>query len=321
MSLSITPSVIYLGETLTATFKASGGKAPYSYSVTPGGAGGSINPTTGVYTAPTIVLLTIDTVVATDALGATAQATVNVIVDTAIFLNPTRVVVAKGISRSFGATGGTEPYTYSVAAGGAGGTIDSLTGLYTAPNVTGNDVIIATDDLGEVATSLVAIMTPLELFCDILQQEMDLDDGRIYLWDQKINMPIDQDIFIAVGVLNPKPFGNSRVIIPTISGLSEELSVNMHATLSIDIISRGPAARDRKEEVILALNSTYSQSQQEINGFKVFSLSQSFVNLSQEDGAAIPYRFNISCNIQYFVVKSKAIDYYSTFTDTIIINA
>lgn len=90
----------------------------------------------------------------------------------------------------------------------------------------------------------------------------------------------------------------------------------MLATLDIDIISRGPEARDRKEEIILALNSIYAQSQQEGNSFYIGKLPPSarFVNLSNIDGAAIPYRFRISVNLQYAFVKSKAIDYFDTFS-------
>jgi hypothetical protein len=40
-----------------------------------------------------------------------------------------------------------------------------------------------------------------------------------------------------------------------------------------------------------------------------------FVNLSMIDGDAIPYRFNISVNMQYFVRKVKAVAYFDDFAD------
>jgi hypothetical protein len=165
-------------------------------------------------------------------------------------------------------------------------------------------------------------MTALELFCSILKREMSLSADQIYLWDQKINLPIDQRLYVAVGVLSCKPFANIRKMVPGTGGiLTEQLFVNMHATLSVDIISRGPDARDRKEEVILALKSTYSQQVQEANGFYVATLPSGFQNLSEIDGAAIPYRFNISVAIQYQVTKTATVDRYETFTKSVIVDA
>lgn len=160
-------------------------------------------------------------------------------------------------------------------------------------------------------------MTPLERFCDIIRTEMDLEDDQVYLWDQKIKPLPDQRLYVTVGVASVKPFSNTRNLVPNGSVLNEVLSTNVKATLSIDITSRGPDARDRKEEVVLALNSIYSQQQQEAFGFYIAPISTSFTNLSVLDGAAIPYRFNISVALQYKVTKTKAVPFYDTFTDTV----
>jgi hypothetical protein len=98
----------------------------------------------------------------------------------------------------------------------------------------------------------------------------------------------------------------------------------MYAQLQLDIISRGPAARDQKELVILALNSTYSQTQQQANSFLIGTLPAGgqFKNLSNIDGAAIPYRFSIDVGMQYFVSKTTAVPYFNTFpTPEIYTNA
>lgn len=231
-----------------------------------------------------------------------------------LILTSSVTAMATGRQTSFLASGGVAPYVYSIAPGGAGGTINPSTGLYTAPlSTTGKDNIIVTDATLATATKSILSCTPLELFCDILQTEMGLAQGRVYLWDQKIDQPKDNGLYIAVGVLSCKPFGNNTPIDGSGAGLNAVQSVNMFATLSVDIISRGPEARDRKEEVIMALNSIYSQSQQEANSFYIAKISSGFNNLSNIDGAAIPYRFNISVNMQYFVTKTKAVPYFDDF--------
>lgn len=230
------------------------------------------------------------------------------------------------LQASFLAINGTPPYVYSVVAGGAGGVINSSSGLYTAPGVVNGglyglplkefDTIQAQDSLGVVATSQILVGAPLMLFCEILQNYMNLANGRVYLWDQKIFQPTDSGLYIAVSVISCKPFASTNAPDGSASGLVSDQSVNMHATLQVDIISRDTEARDRKEELILALNSDYSRSQQEANSFYIAQLppGSQFINLSSPDGAAIPYRFNISVAMQYFFVKNVAVPYFNTFT-------
>lgn len=241
-------------------------------------------------------------------------------------LTQSKSALAPGLTASFLGVGGGSGMTYSVISGGAGGTINSSTGLYTAPSTVNPDLkklydtIMVQDNLGAVATSRILVGTPLMLVCEILQREMGLANGRVYLWDQKIMQPTDSDLYIAVSNSSCKPFA-SNIGPGLVGGVTDwsvvEQRVNMHAILDINIISRGPAARDRKEEIILALSSLYSEAQQEANSFHIGKLPPGarFLNLSQVDGAAIPYRYQISVGMQYTVVKSKAADYFDTFED------
>jgi hypothetical protein len=235
-----------------------------------------------------------------------------------LFLRATKSALAPGLTASFGAGGGVEPYVYTVAPDGAGGTIDSDTGLYTAPAIQNQspklqeDTIIVTDDNGDTAELPIKVCTPLELFCDIIQKEMGLADGRVYIYNQKYMEPKDNGLYVAVGIVNPKPFGNTNKMLD--SGESEQ-SVNMMTSLLVNAISRGPEALNRKEEIIMALNSNYSQNQQAGNSFFVAPITSNFVNLSEIDGAAIPFRFAMTVNIQYFVKKVKAEDYFDDFAE------
>lgn len=233
--------------------------------------------------------------------------------------------VGPGITSSFLAIGGMEPYVYSVLPGGAGGSINSSTGVYTAPIILRSspnqayDVIQAKDAASSVISSRILIGSPLILLCDIIRNEMNLKEDRVYLWDQKTFQPHDYDPYIAISVPTCKPFGNINSYGGSTGGLLSNQAVNMLAHIDIDILSRGPAARDRKEEVILALNSNYSNSQQYANAFSIGRISTGFLNLSQVDGAAIPYRYKISCQMQYMYVKSKSVDYFDSFSNVSIV--
>lgn len=225
---------------------------------------------------------------------------------------------------SFLAVGGTEPYTYSVVAGGAGGTIVSNTGMYTAPNTFSSeagrryDTILVTDDDGATATAQVLIGPPLLLFCEIIQRYMGLANGRVYIWDQKINQPKDNDIYIAVAVSSCHSFGASKRFNTTTN--KSEQFVSMRADLDVNIISRGPGARDRKEEIILAVNSDYSVRQQDINSFWISKRDNNrFINLSNPDGAAIPYRFMIGMRLLYSFAKDENTEYFDDFSSASVI--
>lgn len=232
-----------------------------------------------------------------------------------------------GFSTSVLASGGTEPYVYSVVAGGAGGTIDPDTGEYTAPATVNFDpaksfdTIQVTDDDLNTATGAILIATPFGLVAEIIQREMDIDPDHIYYWDQKIFQPKDSDLYVALSIERCKPLANVNTYFggteddDTTSDSRQGLS--MQATIGIDIISRSMEAFYRKEEVLLALNSNYARFQQSANGFQIAQLpaNGTFLNLSVLDGAAIPYRFHFSINILYVFKKTTSVPYFDNFEE------
>jgi len=233
-------------------------------------------------------------------------------------LSANTLAISPGLTSSFLAIGGTGPYSYSVAGGGVGGTINS-SGFYTAPSqpsgvsfLNGFDTIIVTDALFATASLQILVAGPLFLFCDIIQNQLNLAAGSVYLWDQKINIPIDGGLYVAVSSLNQKAFGSSNSYNPT-TGLVDTQSVNMQSDLQLDIFSRSTLARDRKEEIVMALDSVYAQQQMAMNSFSIGRLPSQFTNLSSVDGAAILYRYSITVRMQYFVTKTGSVPYYSSF--------
>lgn len=234
-------------------------------------------------------------------------------------ISQSATILAPNRGAAFGASGGVEPYSFAVVPGGAGGTVNASTGIYTAPNVFGADTVRVTDAAAATATAHISVGNPLQLLCDILRRELGLASNRVYLWNQKIMQPTDDGLYIAVGMPAPRPFGNVARFTPSVSGGEADQWVAMVALVDIDVVSKSTAALDRKEEVLLALASFYSQRQQEANGFSIGRLSSRILNLSEVDGAAIPYRFRISVNMQYAFSKTTAgASYYDTFQrDTI----
>lgn len=238
-----------------------------------------------------------------------------------VTVSQSATAVGAGITASFLGSGGTGPYIYSVLPGGAGGSIDATTGRYTAPIIISSnpdlayDTIQAMDQVGDTGTAVIMIGQPLFLFCDIIQKGLGLANGRVYIWDQKIMQPTDSGLYIAVAEQTSKVIGSSNEQVSEGGELISVQSVVTQATLLIDFISRGPSARERKEELIAVLNSDYSRSQQDANNFYIASLSvnSKFVNLSEVDGAAIPYRYQIPVHVQYMVKRALPTPFFDDF--------
>lgn len=236
----------------------------------------------------------------------------------AFSLSASYTAISPNLNSSFLATGGVAPYTYSILPGaGAGGTINAMTGVYTAASNYGVDTVLATDSspTPQMATLDILVGSAVQLVCDIIQTYMGLSQGRVYVYNTKINIPTDSGLYVAVGVHSLKPFGNSLI---TYNGVATQ-GINMLARLDINIMSRSVDALNLKERVLLAFNSVYAEQQMELNSFFIAPISVGFVNLSQIDGSAIPYRFVITSQLQYFVPASENIPYMDTFVPAQIV--
>lgn len=233
---------------------------------------------------------------------------------------PAYAELAAGVPRNFQWSGGTPPYQARLTGEGQFSLEDNLVaGNYVAPFPQPQDVrkqvatITVTDSLGASVEADIFICTPLQLLGRILQRELGLDEGRVYLWDQKINAPTDSGLFIAISALAPKCYSNRNYFNSETD--NQEQGSSWATDVDIDIISRGPEARDRKEEVVMALASQYSVQQQELNSFSIAQIPTSIRNLSEIDGAAIPYRFNFSVKLLYNVKKIQPAAFFDTFED------
>jgi hypothetical protein len=130
------------------TFTASGGKEPYTYSIVsgPGEIVGAIYTATGSGIAIVRV---------TDSDLKTDDATVTVNDAGPLTISPPSIEIAINKTYPFTACGGQEPYVFSVTQGK--GTIDPVTGLYTAPDKQEVGRVMVEDNLGSKDTANVTV--------------------------------------------------------------------------------------------------------------------------------------------------------------------
>lgn len=143
-ALAVSPAGARIAAGAQIVFSASGGTAPYSWSVA-NAAIGTINATTGTFVAGAAGGVT--TVTARDAAGASASQSVTV---TPLAIAPNTATVAIGASAALSVSGGTAPFTWT-SANPAVATITSL-GVLTGVSA-GTTTVSVRDANGVTATS------------------------------------------------------------------------------------------------------------------------------------------------------------------------
>jgi Domain of unknown function (DUF5122) beta-propeller len=152
-AVGFTPGATTADGGQTLTLSGTGGQGPYTYSVVSGA--GTVNVSTGLFTAPATAGTTVIRV--TDANSGTSQISINNYA--ALRITPPSLTLTAGAGQTmqFSGTGGFGGYTYTLVSGP--GTL-SPTGFYTAANTSGTATVQVTDSLG---TSAVATVRSLRI--------------------------------------------------------------------------------------------------------------------------------------------------------------
>lgn len=180
-TITVTPNPAFVATNASQQFTAvgrdaNGNTAPISpaptWSVVPGGAGGTINASSGLYTAPGAVGVGFDTVRATSgSVSGSARANITApgaLASIVVTPNPATVVVNGTVqftATGFDANGVVVPtpgLVWSVVPAVGGGTINSATGLFTAGAVAGtfNNAVQATSGTVSGFATVTVTSTP-----------------------------------------------------------------------------------------------------------------------------------------------------------------
>lgn len=154
--LAIVPGNVAVQVTEQVSFAAAGGKPEYRFSITSGG--GSIDPESGVYTAPSQIGGA--AVQVSDSLNNTASAIVTIVAAEELGISPSSLTINSESSYTFSASGGVPPYSFTLSIDQSGAGIDPATGHYTAgPTAGTTDEVTVTDQAGSTATATVTVVS------------------------------------------------------------------------------------------------------------------------------------------------------------------
>ena len=156
-----------------------------------------------------------------------------------------------------------------------------------------------------------------ELIADIITQEMELDAERVVLYAENYDPPTDEEIYVIIITRSGKMLSNVNEYD---SDTSEEVqSVTTFTDIDIEITSKNRDAYERKEEVVMAINSTYAQQKQEEYSMRFFR-GQSIMDLSFIEAGSALHRYRIPISVSSVKNKRKSIDYYDQFPEEELIN-
>ena len=159
---------------------------------------------------------------------------------------------------------------------------------------------------------------PALVIADILQNELGLSDGQVMLGNQRREIPAE-GLYIFVFDAEPgTPIGVTTEMVDVGGVQIERQTATIQHRIRIELMAfnddqGGNQARQRKEEVILALSSFYSQNAQTENAMQIARNVGAFIDLSSLEGPAMLTRFAITVPVTALHLKEKPADYFDTF--------
>jgi len=163
---------------------------------------------------------------------------------------------------------------------------------------------------------------PIKIIGDILTEFMSLSAGQVMIYNQDFKLPETSGLFIILQYNSSQNYSSTNEFIPAdegIEGGQESITTLMKEDYTINVISKNDEARQRKEEVIMGLNSNFSQDKQGLYQFQIARVSNSFVNVSELEGAGMLNRFAINISLLAHYTKTINTSYYDDFTNQILI--
>ena len=154
-----------------------------------------------------------------------------------------------------------------------------------------------------------------KILASVIQKEMQLSNDEIWIYNQEFRIPNISTLFVVVQFQNARILSSKDTIQTTDSGTIEVQSIIQIESILVNVFSKDTSSRQRKHEVIFALNSVFSEQMQEKYGFRIFPIPHNFNNISRAEGATMLNRYGIAINVQrtYNKIIKSFNDYYDKF--------
>ncbi len=173
-ALAISPASVTLAVNNTQTFYATGGVSPYTYSILSGG--GTINSSTGLFTAP--VTAGTSVIKVQDTIANSITATITIV--STLTISPQTLKLPVFSTATFSAVLGTAPYSYSIFSGT--GSVVAAAGVYTGGTVAGSDTVRVTDAGFNTSDAAVTLIEPVQIVSGSAHACVRYNEGSVKCW-------------------------------------------------------------------------------------------------------------------------------------------
>lgn len=157
------------------------------------------------------------------------------------------------------------------------------------------------------------LIEPIKLVAKVVQREMGIDDGSIMLGLENWEIPKTAGLYIALAYGPDDTLSSTSQNSTDDQGNYTEVqeAVMLHH-IDLDVMSFNSEARLRKEAVLWALASAYSQEQQEVYGMRINQIPGSFIPTPSLEETKQLNRFRISFAVNALHRNIKITPYYDT---------
>lgn len=135
--------------------------------------------------------------------------------------------------------------------------------------------------------------TSMDLIRLIILDQIDIAPERVNIYGEKWIIPPGDDLFVTIEYVNGRCIANRNTFISTGGDPIEKQDLNMMENITVGVFSKNRSAAQRKEEIIMAMMSLYSQSLQEKYAFKI-ARNAPIQDLSFIEGSAMLKRYDIN---------------------------
>lgn len=156
---------------------------------------------------------------------------------------------------------------------------------------------------------------PVKIIADIISHEMKLPADRIFIYNDGRELPKDDGLYIVLYVTSRPPYGAKTEYRGSDENLVEIQTLNVKEVIVASAVSKNTEARTRAYEVQMAVNSMFSQQEQEKYACHISRIApvRDFSFLEQTSRLN---RFDTEITVLTVYEKTQPVDYYDTFSGT-----
>lgn len=154
-----------------------------------------------------------------------------------------------------------------------------------------------------------------KLLAALLVDQFEVPPDRVFLANQKWNIPKDDGLFFELNPVSTRLFASDTSYrTDDDTGNQIEVScINTRETFGLMMFSKGDAARQRKHEIGHALSSTYAQQMCEANAVKLSNIPTEILDVSETEGAARLNKFALSFTVLRAYTRERNAAFYDKF--------